>query len=180
MIQHQDQTPGQSATCKAVKDVVKEELESRALNEKAVSIEQQRLMGAAYAYKTGKSDSASPEVKKIADSMSVEELKKFASTKHKGLSEKVDDESITETTYNGKTVKLNKPFRTPGGGKKFAVYVDVDGDGKAKIVRFGDPNMSIKKDQPNRKKSYCARSSGQGNLNNKGSANYWSRKMWDC
>lgn len=177
---YKEQTPGQSATCKAVKDVVKEELESRSLNEKAESIRQQRLMGAAYAYKTGKSDSASPEVKKIADSMSVEELKKFASTKHKGLPEKVDEESITEATYKGKTVKLNKPFRTPGSKKKFAVYVDVDGDGKAKIVRFGDPNMSIKKDQPNRKKSYCARSSGQGNLKNKESANYWSRKMWDC
>ena len=25
--------------------------------------------------------------------------------------------------YRGKTVKLNKPFRTPGESKKFAVYV---------------------------------------------------------
>lgn len=89
-------------------------------------------------------------------------------------------ELLKEATYKGKEVKLNKPFRTPGEKKKSAVYVDPDGDGKAKIVRFGDPNLSIKKDQPARKKSYCARSSGQGNLTDKGSANYWSRRAWDC
>ena len=87
---------------------------------------------------------------------------------------------LSEATYEGRKVSLNKPFRTPGEKKKSAVYVDPDGDGKAKIVRFGDPNLSIKKDQPSRKKSYCARSSGQGNLTNKSSANYWSRKAWDC
>lgn len=88
--------------------------------------------------------------------------------------------ALMEATYKGKDVKLNKPFRTPGEKKKSAVYVDPDGDGKAKIVRFGDPNLSIKKNQPSRKKSYCARSSGQGNLTDKGSANYWSRRAWDC
>lgn len=87
---------------------------------------------------------------------------------------------VSEATYKGRKVALNKPFRTPGGPKKSAVYVDPDGDGNAKIVRFGDPNLSIKKNQPARKKSYCARSSGQGNLTKKDSANYWSRKMWDC
>lgn len=87
---------------------------------------------------------------------------------------------IAEATYEGRKVTLNKPFRTPGGPKKSAVYVDPDGDGKAKIVRFGDPNLSIKKHRPDRKRSYCARSSGQGNLTKKDSANYWSRKAWDC
>lgn len=88
--------------------------------------------------------------------------------------------TIKEATYKGRKVSLNKPFRTPGGPKKSAVYVDPDGDGKAKIVRFGDPNLSIKKNQPGRKKSYCARSGGQGNLTKKDSANYWSRRAWDC
>lgn len=88
--------------------------------------------------------------------------------------------TIKEATHQGRKVTLNKPFRTPGGPKKSAVYVDPDGDGKAKIVRFGDPKLSIKKDQPARKRSYCARSSGQGNLTKKDSANYWSRKAWDC
>jgi hypothetical protein len=87
---------------------------------------------------------------------------------------------INEAEYKGKKVTLNKPFKTPGGPKKSAVYVDPDGDGKAKIVRFGDPNLSIKKHRPARKRSYCARSSGQGNLTKKDSANYWSRRAWDC
>ena len=67
-----------------------------------------------------------------------------------------------------------------GDVKKSKVYVDPDGDGKAQKVNFGDKKLSIKKDQPDRKKSYCARSSGQGNLTDKTSANYWSRKAWNC
>lgn len=71
----------------------------------------------------------------------------------------------------------NSPKRTPGERKKFVVKACENG--KEKIVRFGDPNMKIKKYIPARKKSYCARSSGikgHGKL----SANYWSRKAWDC
>lgn len=85
---------------------------------------------------------------------------------------------VQEAAYQGKTVALNKPMK--GDVKKSKVYVDPDGDGKAQKVNFGDKKLSIKKDQPNRKKSYCARSSGQGNLTDKTSANYWSRKAWDC
>ena len=72
----------------------------------------------------------------------------------------------------------NKPRRTPGKPKKFVVLAKA-GD-KVKLVRFGDSKMSIKKDQPPRKKSYCARSGGIKGKNNKLSANYWSRKAWDC
>lgn len=89
-------------------------------------------------------------------------------------------EKLEEATYQGRSVTLNKPFKTPGGPKKSAVYVKDPKSGKVRIVRFGDPNLSIKKDQPARKRSYCARSSGQGNLKNKLSANYWSRKAWSC
>ena len=87
-------------------------------------------------------------------------------------------EFIAEATYQGKKVPLNKPMK--GDVKKSKVYVDPDGDGKAQKVNFGDKKLSIKKHIPNRKKSYCARSSGQGNLNDKTSANYWSRRAWDC
>jgi hypothetical protein len=73
---------------------------------------------------------------------------------------------------------VNKPKRTSGGPKKFAVLAK-QGD-KVRLVRFGDPNMSIKKDQPARKKSYCARSGGIKGTTNKLSANYWSRKKWEC
>jgi len=42
----------------------------------------------------------------------------------------------------------NKPKRTPGKSKKFAVLAKV-GD-KVRLIRFGDPNMTIKKDIPAR------------------------------
>jgi hypothetical protein len=87
-------------------------------------------------------------------------------------------ETIEEATYKGKTVPLNKPMK--GDVKKSKVFVDPDGDGKAKKVNFGDKSLSIKKHIPARKKSYCARSGGQGNLTDKSSANYWSRRAWNC
>ena len=94
---------------------------------------------------------------------------------HPEVQEQLD---AMEATYKGKTVPLNKPMK--GDVKKSKVYVDPDGDGKAKKVDFGDKKLSIKKGIPARKKSYCARSSGQGNLTDKSSANYWSRRAWDC
>jgi hypothetical protein len=72
----------------------------------------------------------------------------------------------------------NQPKRTPTATKKSAVLAKV-GD-KVKLVRFGDSKMSIKKDQPARKSSYCARSGGIKGGDGKLSANYWSRKAWGC
>lgn len=88
------------------------------------------------------------------------------------------DYLLNEATYQGKTVPLNKPMA--GDVKKSKVYVDPDGDGKAQKVNFGDKNLSIKKNQPARKKSYCARSGGIKGKTDKTSANYWSRRAWDC
>jgi len=87
-------------------------------------------------------------------------------------------ETVAEATYQGKKVTLNKPMK--GDVKKSKVFVDPDGDGKAQKVNFGDKNLSIKQHIPARKKSYCARSGGQGNLTDKTSANYWSRRAWNC
>ena len=53
---------------------------------------------------------------------------------------------------------------------------DKNAKGKVIKVNFGDPNMSLKKDQPNRKKSYCARSGCIKGTKDKTSANYWSRR----
>jgi hypothetical protein len=47
--------------------------------------------------------------------------------------------------YRGRQVSLNKPFRTPSKSKKFGVYVKDKSTGNVKVVRFGDPNLSIKK-----------------------------------
>ena len=59
--------------------------------EKSLSKAQQRFMGMVYAAKKGEMP-ASPEVAKAATGMSKKEAKKFASTKLKGLPEKVKEE----------------------------------------------------------------------------------------
>jgi hypothetical protein len=49
----------------------------------------------------------------------------------------------------------NKPKRTPNKNKKFAVLAK---QGKeVKLIRYGDPKLSIKKAQPKRRKSFRAR-----------------------
>jgi hypothetical protein len=58
--------------------------------------------------------------------------------------------------YQGKKVSLGKPFYTPGQTKKKAVYVR-NPKGTVIKVRFGDPNMEVKKDDPERRKSFRAR-----------------------
>ena len=72
--------------------------------------------------------------------------------------------------------KLNKPFLTPGGPKKRSVYVKNE-KGNVVKVNFGDPNMTIKRDDPERRKSFRARH-GCDNPGPKTKANYWSCKFW--
>ena len=76
----------------------------------------------------------------------------------------------------GKT--LNKPFRTPKGPKKFSVYVKNE-KGNVVKVNFGDPNMEIKRDDPDRRKSFRARHNC-ANPGPKTKARYWSCKMWEA
>lgn len=59
------------------------------LEEKAVSEQQQKLFGAALAYKRKETTNVSDEVKKLANSMSEKELIKYASTKHKDVPKRV-------------------------------------------------------------------------------------------
>jgi len=73
---------------------------------------------------------------------------------------------------------LNKPFRTPKGPKKFGVYVKND-RGNVVMVRFGDPNMEIRRDDPNRRKNFRARHQCDSNPGPKWKARYWSCRMWE-
>jgi hypothetical protein len=65
----------------------------------AKSQQQQRIMGLALAYKRGEvpPSKVSAKVKEIAKSMTEKELEKYASTKHKGLPQKVVKESGLST-----------------------------------------------------------------------------------
>ena len=75
-------------------------------------------------------------------------------------------------------VKLNKPFRTPDGPKKFSVYVKND-KGNVVKVNFGSPekDMDIKRDDPERKKSFRARHKCDEQKDRTTPA-YWSCKFW--
>ena len=84
-------------------------------------------------------------------------------------------------TYQGRKVTLGKPFRTPGQRKKFAVYVKDKKTNNVKKVRFGDPNMSIKKNIPARQRSFLARMGGvlkQVKGQKTLSPAYWSIRAW--
>lgn len=79
-------------------------------------------------------------------------------------------------TYRGESFSgFNKPKKTPNGSKKSAVLAKKGPN--IKLVRFGDPNMSIKKDQPARRKSFRARHKCD-TAKDKFSARYWSCKAW--
>jgi hypothetical protein len=84
-------------------------------------------------------------------------------------------------TYQGKNVKLDAPRRIrqgePGYGRKKSVVFVSAGQGKVKRVMFGDPNMSIKKDQPGRRSNFRARHNC-ADPGPKTSARYWSCKAW--
>ena len=70
----------------------------------------------------------------------------------------------------------NKPKRQTSGGKKFVVKACQGG--KEKIIRFGDANMKIKKNQPKRRKSFRARHGCDSRPPSKMTARYWSCKKW--
>ena len=115
-------------------------------------------------------------------------LKKLNNTYEKMLS-KLDEESccedcenhfdhvIMEAEYQGKKVKLNDPIRTSENpNKKFKVYVKNE-KGKVVVVRFGDPNMAINRDDPERRKSFRARHNCD-DPGPKTKARYWSCFQW--
>lgn len=88
------------------------------------------------------------------------------------IEEDVDEELINEAKHRGKNVKLNRPFRTPGGPKKFAVYVKSKA-GKIKKVTFGDPKMRVRASSKARRKSFSARHKCS-QKKDRTTAGYWS------
>ena len=111
------------------------------------------------------------EVKK--DKYSMKSFKEYANDDiYAHLEEELE---ITEAEYQGKKVKLNDPVR--GGSKKFYVYVKND-KGNVIKVSFGDTTgLSIKRDDPERRKSFRARHNCD-TAKDKTTARYWSCRMW--
>jgi hypothetical protein len=86
-------------------------------------------------------------------------------------------DELQEAEKGGRQVKLGKPFLTPGGPKKRSVYVKHPSTGNVVKVNFGDPNMTIKKDIPARRKSFRARHNCE-NPGPRNKARYWSCRQW--
>jgi hypothetical protein len=85
-----------------------------------------------------------------------------------------NEDELDEAEYQGRKVKLGKPMR--GDVKKFKVYVK-NPKGNVVKVNFGDPDMKIKKSNPERRRSFRARH----NCDNPGprhKARYWSCRKW--
>ena len=88
------------------------------------------------------------------------------------------EHTIVESEYQGKKVKLNDPIRSSENPKKkFKVYVKNE-KGKVVVVRFGDPNMSINRDDPKARKSFRARHGCDKDPGPKWKAKYWSCYQW--
>lgn len=85
----------------------------------------------------------------------------------------IEDEWINEAEHRGRKVNLNRPFRTPGGPKKFAVYTK-NAKGNVVKVTFGDPNLKVKNYDPKRAKSFRARH----HCDNPGPK--WKARYWSC
>jgi hypothetical protein len=83
-------------------------------------------------------------------------------------------QELHEAEYQGRKVPLGKPMQ--GDVKKSKVYVK-NAKGNVVKVNFGDPNMTIKRSNPKRRKSFRARHNC-ANPGPRWKARYWSCKAW--
>ena len=109
------------------------------------------------------------------DENDVAEMEDFISFLKIKMKEKdAYNESLNEADYHGKSVNLGKPMQ--GDVKKFKVYVK-NPAGKVIKVNFGQKGMVIKKNNPERRKSFRARMHCD-NPGPRTKANYWSCRKW--
>lgn len=113
-----------------------------------------------------------PEIDSGEPDLSKEALKQFRLSEHR-----CGHSHFELAEYKGKTVELDKPFRTPDAQKKFGVYVKNE-KGNVVLVRFGDSNMEIKRDDIAKRNSFRARHQCDTKPANKWEPRYWSCKFW--
>ena len=148
------------------------------LSEKAKSRAQQRFFGMVRAAQKGEMENPSSEVLDAADSMKVDDVKKFAKTKHKGLPEiKEGKKKGLWDNIHAKRKRGEKPAKP--GDKDYPKTLNVEGAawtkkaGKNKEGGLNEkgrksyerenPGSDLKAPQPeggSRKKSFCARMGG--------------------
>ena len=82
-------------------------------------------------------------------------------------------ENIDEAEYKGRKVKLNKPFRTPSGPRKFSVYTKNE-KGNVVKVGFGEPGMRVNNNDPEKARSF------QKRMRCDKPGPKWKAKYWSC
>ena len=87
----------------------------------------------------------------------------------------IPEEELEEAEHQGREVTLNKP--SAGDVKKSKVFVKDPETGNVKKVNFGDPNMTIKKHDPERRRSFRARHNCD-DPGPKTKARFWSCRAW--
>lgn len=88
---------------------------------------------------------------------------------------------LVEDEKGEKKKPLNKPMRTPGERKKYKVYTTDPQSGKVVTVRYGDPNMKIKRGSDKHRKNFRSRH-GCDKVSfekDRDTAKYWSCRNWE-
>jgi hypothetical protein len=83
------------------------------------------------------------------------------------------NEELWEAEYRGRKVKLNRPFRTPGGPRKFGVYTK-NQKGNVVKVGFGEPGMRVNNADPKKARSFTKR------MRCEAPGPKWKAKYWSC
>ena len=102
----------------------------------AVSKAQQRFFGMVRATQKGEMASPSSEVSKAASSMSKSDVKKFAKTKHKGLPDKVEEQTRyyrDDPKYQKKLADDDKRHKKQDQRMKFGKFYDKAKEAKERL-----------------------------------------------
>ena len=102
---------------------------------------QQRFFGMVDAYKKGEMKNASSKIKKAAKGMSMDDVKDFAETKHKGLPEKVEEQTIIRLTESDlhKIVKESVNRILDEGWGSYVDYYYPDNEKEPKENNYFNP-----------------------------------------
>ena len=175
-----------------LRQIIMEELQKVLQEEKELTAKQKEL-AAKYPPKDKitRGDIIKAATEKKSDKKKEEELEEMSSMSAGhveggfgnkiNLEEEEEEDSIVEYLTEEeakKQPKLGKVTRNPAGSnKKFHVYVKCNG--KVKKISFGDPGLSIKRDSPERRKSFRARHKcDKAEGKNRCTARYWACMTW--
>lgn len=102
---------------------------------------QQRFFGMVDAYKKGEMKNASSKIKKAANGMTMGDVKDFAETKHKGLPEKVEEQTIIRLTESDlhKIVKESVNRILNEGWGSYVDYYYPDNEKESKENNYFNP-----------------------------------------